>query len=846
MPDYIPSLEPSIMRQPQRMAQPQGPSWLDWARDMASQAAAAAPDRQFYGDVARTVGGGLMNPDFYSGLAKEASVGLIGLPGDLGYMAGGMIPAAVHNWNEGLPLDTNMGDPRDYLLTSDGVAADLGIPFSGSGAENAGRAIGGAIDIGAIPSILNRLGKAFPDTPQGQARRPGAPGSKQRGGPFIEGSTNSNILKYYPERSGEPVEIIRNPVGGDLREAMMNAQDSTKFPPKMRWVEDPATGDIYGGDATLVLHEDIAKAAGFTSADLFEGRLARGESEGGDFRWLSGKGEFNYSRSMTIDKAVGGRRQEWPEKPDNVEVVDPEWSDKYDAQGPFDPGLINNAGPIGRQRGAVSLGLINPNAPAAPGAGMLKHDPVFPDQPTSDPAANIAAGVEPGQIISTRYPTAVGRTQDPDTELLKSGVEAVLADPKQAKAQADIFKAQPGTRIPADASPEKAIRMQMDFEAENMVDLYNSLDPMTRERAKLWYQGANRRANAMAAQYGKRIENAAGVYASLSPSKDWYQNVEIGDRLMKIMGTKQNAPWSEDMAEKARWLTRVEKGKQKNPGMKKRLANVSGKRLADLTDPKDKADWVRIYDEAYHNLVYPRFTPEGEAMGLATRKDGKPQTLVWQSNDNMASAIRAFEAEGDVGDMMRVISPEMGTAHKVRNFYNNIVDPLNPSGDATIDTHQVAAGLMRPLGGSSAQVKQNFDGGLITSHDAYGPATRGPGGNSLTGVSGTYNVRQGATQQAGEMLGIPAAQVQSPSWEQIRTVFPTEIKNNPKLNADIERIWNEYGNRQLSRSEAFEHIMNLRPLGAPDWATARNGVLAAMFGGSMGLMGEEQAAVPGT
>jgi hypothetical protein len=476
-------------------------------------------------------------------------------------------------------------------------------------------------------------------------------------------------------------------------------------------------------------------------------------------------------------------------------------------------------------------------------SASLKNPPVFPDQPQSSVIQNIAHGVAPGQIISTRYPVGANLGAS-EAELLHSGVESILQNPAQAESMANIFKAMPGSgsRIPDSASPEQAIRMQMDFEAENLTDLYNSMDPIVRERSKMWYMGANKMANRRSEQYNVRVENAAGVYAALSPGKDWYQNVELGDRMMDIMSTKADAPWSRAMTKKYEELTAVnpKTGKRMNAGMIGRIDNIRGRTLAELSEPEDKADWIRIYDEAHNEkgLVYPSFTPEGQPLGLVRRLDGEPKTLVHQSNDNRARAVRAFEARGDIGEIMQIISPEMGAAHKVRNFYNNIVDPLNPGGFITIDTHQVAAGLLRPLGGSAAAVKQNFGRGLPLSDPRYGPATRAPAGSDPTGVTGTYGVHQGATQQAAEQSGILGAQMQSPVWEQIRAVFPPEMKRDPKLMADVERIWNEYGNRLISRHEAFEHIMNLRPIDVPDWAKIRAAVAAAILGGGGGLLND--------
>jgi hypothetical protein len=65
--------------------------------------------------------------------------------------------------------------------------------------------------------------------------------------------------------------------------------------------------------------------------------------------------------------------------------------------------------------------------------------------------------------------------------------------------------------------------------------------------------------------------------------------------------------------------------------------------------------------------------------------------VAWGSNVEIAKAISA------IGNPTRDnVSERMGEKHKVRNFYNNIFDPQSTHGDVTIDTHAVAAALLRP------------------------------------------------------------------------------------------------------------------------------------------------------
>lgn len=270
------------------------------------------PDLQFYKDVGNRTVEGLLDPDFWKGLSKEATIGLLGLPGDLGYLAGGVAPAVIDNWNEGRPLGTNLGDPRDYALTTDAIAEKLGVGFTDSGAEMAGRVLGGAVDIGMLPGLLNRIGKLVPDQSTVGGVPSGSPLAKQRGGPWIEGEPNTNILKFHPERGGDPVDVIRNPTKAELKEMQEIDQADSKFPAELRWVEDPDTGDIYGASGYTMLHEDIARAAG-----LDPDTVRRGVSKGSDFEWYGRE-----RNSHSLDDIVLGRRQEWPDKPAGA-TVDP-------------------------------------------------------------------------------------------------------------------------------------------------------------------------------------------------------------------------------------------------------------------------------------------------------------------------------------------------------------------------------------------------------------------------------------------------------------------------------------------------------------------------------------------
>jgi len=103
----------------------------------------------------------------------------------------------------------------------------------------------------------------------------------------------------------------------------------------------------------------------------------------------------------------------------------------------------------------------------------------------------------------------------------------------------------------------------------------------------------------------------------------------------------------------------------------------------------------------------------------------------------------------------------------VRNFYNNILVPNSPNGHVTIDTHAVAAALLRPLSGSSREVLHNFGGD-------------GAASNSAQGSSGTYGLYVEAYRRAAQERGVLTRQMQSITWEAVCGLFTAGFKSQQK------------------------------------------------------------------
>jgi hypothetical protein len=94
----------------------------------------------------------------------------------------------------------------------------------------------------------------------------------------------------------------------------------------------------------------------------------------------------------------------------------------------------------------------------------------------------------------------------------------------------------------------------------------------------------------------------------------------------------------------------------------------------------DKARFVRIFDETYHERSYRTITPEGGFSDYVTKfedEDGNAaETMVtWGSFATIEKALSILE-----NGSFKNISEKLGNEHKVRNFYNNIIDPNNADG----------------------------------------------------------------------------------------------------------------------------------------------------------------------
>jgi hypothetical protein len=105
--------------------------------------------------------------------------------------------------------------------------------------------------------------------------------------------------------------------------------------------------------------------------------------------------------------------------------------------------------------------------------------------------------------------------------------------------------------------------------------------------------------------------------AVLSPQMDWFRNLSLGERVIDIYSKQQNSLFDSKMIEYVKNATSGT-GKNKTPLFKdsqELISRVKNKKLSELNN-KDKAYFVRVFDEVYNPREYNNISPNGSVNGL--------------------------------------------------------------------------------------------------------------------------------------------------------------------------------------------------------------------------------------
>lgn len=443
---------------------------------------------------------------------------------------------------------------------------------------------------------------------------------------------------------------------------------------------------------------------------------------------------------------------------------------------------------------------------AKPNAPKEAEQPEQPEEPEEPKASLRRAAVPDETQISTQNPQGVTRKYDPIEQMLsidqKAVEEAMEANPEMYNAITNAILRY--GFIPTDTKPEDAISLFKKNIVNNLLFLHDAVPKDIANRSKLWYDGAHKIAKEMGKQYDMTLEQVSGIFAAMSPQKDWFQNVSMGERAIDILKNQGDASWDDNMLKYAESYIREPKDRKEREKRQIffdkyiRSASKSKTLLKDM-DAKTAAAFIRAFDEAYHSRQYRIVTPEGGFGDLVRNNDGKPSTMMWSTYGPIEKAVSIFRDRS-----RKNISEQLGAEHKIRSFYNNIAAPNADIDHVTIDTHAVAAALFEALAGTDTAVTENFGG---------------TGKSSVLGVGGTYGIIADAYREAAKARGVQAREMQSITWEAIRGLFTEELKSGikPKVRAE----WDKYRAGEQSFNEARDAIVEIaskgRQEGKADW-----------------------------
>lgn len=478
-----------------------------------------------------------------------------------------------------------------------------------------------------------------------------------------------------------------------------------------------------------------------------------------------------------------------------------------------DTGAITR-GPAGAPAGSEQLAA----AGGAPGEGAPSDEPS--QAPEGAPETPFTPGDE-HRVSPSLQSEKGGRTPHASNDrqihygLVNEAKAAKKGDRDYADKVADLIKEQHGKHIDFTGAdtPQKVHERFIQHLTGNILHVYDSVPKGTKgwlKRATRWYEGANKIAHQWAAEHGYSPRQIAGLLAALSPRMDWFQNVELGRRVLDTVRNKQGVMTSDAMMAKGRGLQESLKADWNKKRIGAALDAMQGKTFGQLTDNYHRALWQFLHDATENkDRSYRVVTPEGDFGQVQRNKPkkegqpGEPTTASYMSVDPIEKAMAILHG----GDDRENISRNLSDAHKVRSFYNNIIAPWSRHGDVTIDTHAIAAALLRPLGQSDTDVM-------------HGLGSEGPQSDTH-GISGLYPLYAEAYRRAAQARNVLPRQMQSASWEGMRGIFDPAQKRNEKIQDAVENIWQQHGKGLISSNTARTRIYGIAGLKrqprAPAW-----------------------------
>jgi hypothetical protein len=208
-----------------------------------------------------------------------------------------------------------------------------------------------------------------------------------------------------------------------------------------------------------------------------------------------------------------------------------------------------------------------------------------------------------------------------------------------------------------------------------------------------------------------------------------------------------------------RWKSKMIRAYEETDHVVREVVDIDGKEVEVALSPKYKKDNkgnIKRRDGGGQYFVYD---PTGKNTGQVDMNKSDagvmvPTSMTWGSYNELSKAVSILE-DGRASN----IHSQIGSGHKVRSFFINIIAPEHANA-VTIDTHAIGAAFMKSVGSKDDLVKSVMSGT--------------PMGD--VGVIGLNPIVAEAYIQAAEELNLLPRELQSVTWEAARGLFPGEFK----------------------------------------------------------------------
>ena len=333
----------------------------------------------------------------------------------------------------------------------------------------------------------------------------------------------------------------------------------------------------------------------------------------------------------------------------------------------------------------------------------------------------------------------------------------------------------------------------VDAMAQNVLAVYDTLTPEFVQASKEWYVGANRTANELARMYNLTVEQAAGILAALSPQNEWFNNIAVAERVIEVMTNHRDTPFSQEILDKA-VAKNTTKGKPSSwaNDLIELYGKHQGKTLNQLQAEGVPMTVQSILLRAIDQALYPgkvaMTTPDGDFFAF----DSTP--IRWSSPVEIAKSMDMF-----LNPDIENIRTQLGKGNKVRNFYNNIVDPRSANPYVTADTHAAAVALGVPMSSEDAGGIGLFNGGQ----------------------SMVYMAIKEAYIKAAEVAGIQPREMQSITWEAVRTGLNNKNRSKAQIQSNVTKLESLLDDESMTPYERARRIIIDNRTENPGWATQR-------------------------